>query len=506
MTRPPAAGVVDVETTAGTLRGIASPRVTALLGVPYAAPVSGAGRFLPPRPAEPWRGLRVADAFGPGSPQVDPRLSAGEHYYRVLRLLYPGVPSPLEGRPSDEDSLVLNVWTPGADEARRPVMVWLHGGGFVHGTGAEGWFQGDRLAELGDVVVVTLNHRLGALGFLGAGEGEQSASGIAGMLDIVEALRWVRDNAAAVGGDPGNVTVFGQSGGGGKVATLLAMPAAAGLFHRAIIQSGPFTRAIEPEHAAGVRAEFVAALAAGGTTPETAPVSAVLEVQADLVARHGMAAFGPTLHPLHLPAHPFDAAAPALADGIPLMVGTTTHEFSLMLSEHAWYHSMSDEELPARLAAVFPDDATAALEAYRELEGPDAPPQLLLARATSDIVFGAPSDALRSLKATQSAPVYSYRFDYRTEVLGGILGAHHSLDLPFVFANTDRSPVTGDRPVRHEVAARMALAWASFARTGHPGIAGWAEFSSGAAQHVFAEVDVEESAAPRPRFRTEFGL
>ncbi|WP_370935737.1 carboxylesterase/lipase family protein [Amycolatopsis sp. cg13] len=476
----------EVDTAAGRVRGVEAPPVTAFLGIPYAE----SSRFSPPRPRTPWAGTLDATGFGAASPQNDPRPDACAEYYEVLRLCYPGVPAPLEGRPSDEDCLYLNVWTPGIGSAKRPVMVWLHGGAFVHGTGAEGWFHGDRLAALEDVVVVTLNHRLGVLGFLGP-EDDVERSGVAGMLDIVQALRWVRENIAAFGGDPESVTVFGQSGGGAKVTTLLAMPAAHGLFHRAIVQSVPTGEAVLPEDAARVRWELETHLAAAGTTLQDAPAAALLDAQKPLLSKNGILGIGPVLHPAELPRHPFRSAAPDQAAGVPLLIGTTTHEFSLMLAENSWYHSLSWGDLPDRFDALFPGQGAGTLERYASLE-PSGPPQLVFARAASDVTFRASSDHVRGLKAAQGAPVYSYRLDYRTEVLGGILGAHHSLDLAFVFRNTDRAPITGSRPERGAVSAAMSAAWTAFARNGNQS-AHWTPYTGDEPnQMVFAETPRQE--------------
>ncbi|WP_051792760.1 carboxylesterase/lipase family protein [Amycolatopsis jejuensis] len=472
-----------VETTSGSVRGIAAPGVTAFLGIPYA----DSSRFAPPRPRKPWTGTLDATAFGTASPQNDP--PPGAEYYQVLRLCYPGVPTPLEGRPSGEDCQYLNVWTPG--QGKRPVMVWLHGGAFVHGTGAEGWFQGDQLAAHEDVVVVTLNHRLGLLGFLGPADHE--VSGIAGMLDIVEALRWVRDNIAAFGGDPGNVTVFGQSGGGAKVLALLAMPAAQGLFHRVIVQSVPTADAVSPEDAARVRWAVEMLLTAAGTNLHDAPVPALLAAQKAVLRENGVLSLGPVLHPVELPQHPFRCSAPEQAATIPMLIGTTTHEFALMLAENSWYHQLSRADLPARFDTLFPENGDGELDRYSALEAGE-PPQLVLARAASDITFRAASDHVRARKAAQKAPVYSYRLDYRTEVLNGILGAHHSLDLALVFRNADRAPITGQRPERFAVSRMMSAAWASFARSG---AAEWQPFTAEAPeQMVFDAVPQLELDVP----------
>lgn len=460
-----------VETAAGHLRGVDIDGIATFLGIPYGDRVDGEWRFRPPRPHPGWSGVRDALTFGEAAPQADPRVDSEPVYHRVLRLLYPGVPTPLEGRASAENCLFLNVWASSVEGPPKPVMVWLHGGAFMHGTGAEGWFHGDRLVGAGDVVVVTVNHRLGLLGFLPPtrelGE-EAEVSGLAGILDIVEALRWVHTNIAGFGGDPGNVTVFGQSGGGAKVSTLLAMPAARGLIHKAIVQSGAGLRAVTPEDAERTLHRVLTDLdVADAGALRSIPTERLVEVQAAATEGQLMRRIGPVLHEHELPAHPFDGVPTPLGADIPMLVGATTHEVALMLAEHLWFHELTEAELPARFEALVGPGWREVLELYRDRERSGVP-QLVLARAASDARFVAASRRLRDLKVTQPAEVYSYRFDYHAGTLGGILGAHHSLDLPFVFDNVDRSPVAGRGAERFAVASSMARAWASFARTGSP--------------------------------------
>jgi para-nitrobenzyl esterase len=474
-----------VGTAHGTVAGARIGSVDAFLGIPYAGPVSGPARFGAPTAVQPWPGVLDALAFGPASPQSDQRAAAPREYAEVLRLYYPGSGSPLEGRVSDEDSLVLNVWTPEASPvSRRPVMVWLHGGAFLTGTGAESWFQGDRLAARGDVVVVSLNHRLGLLGYLPPDVlGDRTAaSGVAGMLDIVQALAWVRENIAAFGGDPGNVTVFGQSGGGVKTLALMGMPAAHGLFHKAVVQSVPFTGVLDDAGAERVAGALHETLGRDGAAAlRTMPVTDLLRLQDDLVARLGPGALAPSVHGEHLPTDPFRAGAPAEVDQVPLVIGHTRHEFAAFAALDPAYHRMTDEDLAPRFAAAFGSRSSAVLEHVRSVEG-DVPPQLVLSRAMTDATFLPPVRALVARKGSQSAPVFAYRLDHRTDVLGGILGAHHSADLPLVFQNVDRSPITGGGSSRHVVADAMADAWTSFARSGdpsHAGIGTWAPTSEG---------------------------
>lgn len=490
-----------VDTTAGKLKGLSAGGVSTFLGIPYGDSVSGDRRFTAPRPYPAWAGVRDAVTFGPAAPQSDPRIGCTEEFHAVLRLLYPGVPSPLEGRAMGEDALVLNVWASTAETGSKPVMVWLHGGGFVHGTGAEGWFQGDRLAARGEVVVVTINHRLGVLGFLPVADvlgDDGAASSVAGMLDMVLALEWVRDNIAAFGGDAGNVTNFGQSGGGMKVSALMAMPAARGLFHKAIVQSGPGLRAIEPAVAERNLARLLSTLGLSSAAQlRHVDIATLLRGQTAAVTGLG---WGPVLHPTELPRHPFADGADPHVDGVPLLIGTATHEAALFLAEHSWYHQLTDADLAARFAAELGDESGELLELYRDTTD-ETIPQLLLARARTDSMFLASTLALADAKADQSAPVYTYRLDYRTEVLGGVLGAHHSLDLPLVFDNADRSPTTGQRPERLAVAAEMSSAWARFARSGNPAggnVGEWDRYGQERGVLVFGDTPAFELAPALP--------
>ena len=285
-----------VKTTAGAVRGARDGGIEIFKGIPYAAPPVGPLRFRRPAPAAPWDGVRDALEFGPSCPQPPER------------------PEGWAPEPSlSEDCLYLNVWTPGTGEGeRRPVMVWMHGGGYSIGSGSWPVYDGTALARRGDTVVVTLNHRLGILGYLHLKElagPEFASSGNAGMLDLVAALEWVRDNIAAFGGDPGKVTIFGESGGGAKVSTLIAMPAARGLFHRAAIQSGPGLRVKPPEQAAEL-ARTIAGEICGGAFDlqkmQAAPVERLREAQGKL-GRSAVFAFSPVLDPEVIPEHPGDA-------------------------------------------------------------------------------------------------------------------------------------------------------------------------------------------------------
>ena len=321
---PPGVGTTDtaaaqawsetVETAYGTVRGLVTGTgIRVFTGIRYGAGTAGANRFRPPQPPEPWTGVRDAVAFCDTAPQVFTRLALGG----------------TKGNrpPIGEDCLGLNVWTPDCDGARRPVMVWLHGGGFEAGTGSMQLYDGARLSRRGDVVVVTVNHRLNVFGHCLLDDllGDDFAgSANAGFLDVVAALRWVRDNIAGFGGDPGNVTIHGQSGGGRKVSIAMAAPAADGLFHRGIVQSGSHLRLLDRERAAALTASLLDALgipAADARRLQDVPMDQLIAANGKVRGR-----FSPTLDGTVFDAHPWDPEAPARSAAVPLMVGTCRTE------------------------------------------------------------------------------------------------------------------------------------------------------------------------------------
>lgn len=457
-------------TADGSVSGeLAANGVVVFRGVPYGAPTSGVNRFRPPQPAEPWSGVRECVRYGDTAPQANTWLARGG---------YPGN-EPVIG----EDCLVLNVWTPGLDGVGRPVMVWLHGGGFEAGTASMLLYDGANVARRGDVVIVTVNHRLGVMGHLhladhladlpGSVADEFAGSANAGFLDIVAALRWVRTNIAAFGGDPGNVTIYGQSGGGRKVSLATATPAAAGLFHRGIVQSGSQLRLLGRQRAhelAGRLFDQLAIARHDVAALQHLPMKDVLRA-ARAVGRRYM----PTIDGVVFDRHPWDPDAPPTAHAVPMVIGTCRTELSnqLGLLDPTTF-DVTDADLAERLAAfVDRRDVAEAIALVRRSSPGAGAPEVLFTVASAR---GYWLDSLRQTerKAAQAAaggaPVWSYRVMWRTPVEGGRTITPHSLDLPFVFDNVAVAehmvgPPSAETAV---MADAMCDSWLAFARRGDP--------------------------------------
>lgn len=465
-------------TPLGDMRGLDKHGVQSFRGIRYAYSTAGDGRFAPPRPVEGWTGVHDATMWGAIAPQVAGGLEA---------LVGGG------GSEQSEDCLFLNVWTPACDETRRPVMVWIHGGAFQGGAGSIPWYHGTELAKR-DVVVVSLNYRLGALGFLHLADlfGDRFAgSGNVGIADQVAALQWVRDNIAAFGGDPDNVTIFGESAGAMSVGTLLAVPAATGLFHKAILQSGAASAVGDTASATDIARRLIDAAGlsgAGETTEATAdalvalPLDELLAAQAkvgDTVSSQvGRLAWRPVVDGVVLPDNPLARVGAGAAGDVPLLIGTNLEEWRLfaMLDQAG---DLDEGRLERRMAKTFPDDADRAAEViscYRERLGASAKPLDVWVAAASDQVFRIPAIRLAERQSAHRDDTRMYLFTYRTPAFGGALGSCHALEIPFVFDGLDRGGVgmlVGPVVDRHrELATTMADAWVAFARTGEPAAVG----------------------------------
>jgi para-nitrobenzyl esterase len=481
---------VEAKTAYGRIRGTRQGDLSRFKGVPYAGPVSGENRFKAPPPLEPWTGFR--DALTPGPPSFQPnRPSFGTQ----------------EPFPS-ENCLVLNIWTPAVDQRRRPVMFYNHGGGFVVGSGSTWYQDGSNLARQYDVVVVANNHRLGLLGYLFLGDlaGEEyGTSGNQGILDIVAALKWVKENIEAFGGDPHNVMVFGESGGGAKTSCIYALPVAKDYFNKASIESGPGVH-MTPRDMATETAKMV--LSELGLSDrelsklKDVPADRLVEVQAAVAkkapgnltlsgGRKGMVVsrpggFGPVVDGRYLPNNPFDPSAPAVSRDKPLMVGTNKDEMAFFYWERKAIDvfSLTDDGLKSRLDEELGADAAKILSTYRKSRPGASPADLYIAITTARAMWLGSIEIAEKKYEQKSAPVYMYMFTHESNLIvpgtNHHLGAAHATEIWYKFDNVDvegpndptRPSLIGTDADRKKTALNMSEMWATFARAGHPGAVG----------------------------------
>lgn len=482
-----------VQTTNGPIRGSAGAGVQVFKGVRYGAPPTGALRFRPPQKPAPWTTVADATAFGAPAVQMPLGTAAAEPKTELAKSLQVVYPTLAEWKAGKEDCLFLNVWTPAVgDGGKRPVMVWLHGGGFAYGSGAWPAYDGSNIAKRGDVVVVTLNHRLNAFGYLELADLAGPAyakSGSAGMLDIVLALEWVRDNASAFGGDPGSVTIFGESGGGAKVCNLLAMPSAKGLFHKAIVESGPALKAVPRDVATADAKDILAELKiapADVQALQAVPTDAIMKAAYAVSARRGPGAeirfLGPVVDGDVLPSNPFDPAAPSLSANVPILIGTNKDEMTLFVAGEPWFGKLTDDQLAAQAKMMAGPKSDALLVALRKTY-PDYSPSYLNAQVLTSTFMLGDSIRLAERKAAQhGAPVYMYRLTWETPVGGGVFKSPHTLEIPFVFDTVESTrPLVGPGPEPQKLADQMSSSWVAFARSGNPNnpaIPNWPAYTS----------------------------
>ncbi|OEJ30658.1 carboxylesterase/lipase family protein [Streptomyces subrutilus] len=478
MAHSPSDDQLVVDLPAGRLRGAAEGGLLVLRGVPYAEPPVGDLRWRPARPHTGWSGIRDATADGPSAPQPyqeggDPVL--GGH----------GAP------PFDEDCLTLDVWTPAADGARRPVLLWIHGGGFVSGSGSLPGYCGATFARDGDLVVVSINYRLGPLGYLCLGPGEGSNHWLT---DQLAALCWVRENIASLGGDPDCITVAGQSGGAVSTAALAGHPQAQGLIKRVILQSPPFGLDLPGPDAALERTAAFLELAGVENEAElrTLPWPALIGAGLGLFARTARWGYWPTpflpvIDGPTLPRHPAEALLSGAAAGIDVMIGWTREEAAFGFALDAGYAAATREQVIERIAETFGGARAPAVYAAYARSRPGARPHDVLMDLITDELFRAPAVRLAEARAALGRPVRAYQFDLPTPAYEGRLGAAHCLELPFVFDNFDQwshAPfLAGLAPaVRDGLAHAMHRAWIGFVRTGDPnhgGLPRWDPYDPG---------------------------
>jgi para-nitrobenzyl esterase len=490
-----------VSTRSGKLEGDDQGGLFVFKGIPFAAPPTGNRRWAAPEKPAPWTGVRDARTFGGVA--------------RQNRMLNGALAIMVINEQQSEDCLYLNVWTPGLDRKRRPVMVWIHGGAFTIGAASQPLYDGSVLSRRGDAVIVTINYRLGPLGFLRLADvthGKIPSSGSEGMLDQVAALEWVRDNIAEFGGDPENVTIFGESAGGMSVGALLAMPAARGLFHKAIPQSGACHTGAPIARANRVAERVLSKLGTPATdadairalTPEDLLTGTLLADGRTPDPELGMA-YQPVVDGTHLPKSAIEMVADGSAAGVAVIVGSTLEEWKLFAMMDPSLRTLDRKGLGARISRrLTAESADALIDTYekaRTHRGDPASPADIFTALETDRVFRIPGVRLASIQGRREPRVFSYLFTWRSPAMGGALGSCHALELGFVFGTNHlpgMSAFSGTGAAAEKLATQMQDAWLAFARSGDPSCASvgnWAAYTEARrATMVFGETTKLEDA------------
>ena len=458
---------VIAKTNSGLIEGLHQDGLNIFKGIPYAAPPTGERRWLPPAPVEPWTGTKNAQSFGPVAPQNPP----------ATQMLQ----TEAEPQPQAEDCLYLNVWTPGLDDTSRAVMVWIHGGAFVTGSGSLPLYNGAFLSNRGDAVIVTINYRLGPFGFLNLSSvtnGRIPATGNEGLLDIIAALGWVRENIANFGGDPDNVTIFGESAGAMAIGALLIMPSAQGLFHKAILESGS-NSVHTAQRSKKVAQRFLDVLEMTGDDIQALKSLPPAEWLAALTKvalpdpETGIMPMQPVIDGDLLPALPLDSLTNGAVESVPILIGSNLEEWKFMSVPDPTMAGLSEDAIVDRLSlSITGWDIRAVIEAYRQAltrRGAEAKPKDILNTMQTDRIYRIPP--IRMLEAQHKAgvPSYNYLFTWTSPIMDGIFGACHALEIAFVFGTHNLVPAFfGSGPEADALSATIQEAWLAFARTGNP--------------------------------------
>ena len=455
-----------VTTQAGKIEGTYESGLFVFKGVPYAAPPVGELRWMPPQPVKPWEGMRPVKQFEPIAPQNP----------------LPGGIIIHEPQPQNEDCLYLNIWTKGLDDAKRPVMVWIHGGAFIIGSGTEVMYTDGKLASYGDVVLVTINYRLGATGFMNLDvvtDGKITASGNEGLLDQVAAIEWVHENIAAFGGDPENITVFGESAGGMSIGTLMSMPAARDKFPKAILESGAANTVSDLAEAVYMSQEYLKVLGLTGKDVDALralTTKQLMEAQQRLgdimrEKEHRITPFQPLVDGRVIPERPIEAIRKGSANNVTAIIGTNLEEWTLFAIMEPGFKDISEGTMLDRLSGMLPDQPVEGLvNDYRNAlakRGKSPTPADILTAIQTDIMFRMPAINVVEAQRDNGRATYNYLFTWKSPAMGGAFGACHALEIGFIFGEQD--PMLGGKgPDVEKLTRCMQDAWLSFAYTGNP--------------------------------------